>query len=464
MGGAAEAPLKKMSLTPEWRPAPPPQLDWEEERKRRNAKTRALLASYVAHDLQLEEYSKDLDWWREKHRRAVEELVNVNRAAVQALSREDDLVTETRTRLYWEIQRLRTRLDAMEAFSDLEEKEDELAEAELVPLHAPPRHQRDLDLVNASSKVRRANRLALEAISRDATGVLSTLLSPERPSRRHRRSTNSPSLPFHPPRSLILGHTADIKAEQLTFMTSAVREAVMAGRVYAVQTRSIGGGKEKVRSGRIIMDRGNLHLHCLVEKPPPPGSVTVEHREILHELIDRECTLAFLDVEDKSTALRGRVYIRLAPDTGRARQFTWLCTGQRGVSYTDSAILGVLDKGGTRERLVGGDYEGRRGAGGASLIPWLGWGREYRREWEAGVVRGWWGGMHRAAQFFITTQKGFPGETVHFAFGQVEYGLEVVREVAKLPNPSEAKVVDCGVVVVEEMERAAAGGYQQDKM
>lgn len=50
----------------------------------------------------------------------------------------------------------------------------------------------------------------------------------------------------------------------------------MAGRVYAVQTRSIGGGKEKVRSGRIIMDRGNLHLHCLVEKPPPPGSVTVE--------------------------------------------------------------------------------------------------------------------------------------------------------------------------------------------
>lgn len=174
--------------------------------------------------------------------------------------------------------------------------------------------------------------------------------------------------------------------------------------------------------------------------------------------------MVFLDVENRATELLGRVYIRLAPDTGRGRQFTWLCTGQRGVSYTGSAILGVLDKGGTRERVVGGDYEGRRGAGGASLIPWLGWGREYRREWEAGVVRGWWGGMHRAAQFFITTQKGNPGETVHFAFGQVEYGLEVVREVAKLANPCDAKVVDCGVVVVEEVGRTEEEEYQQDKV
>ncbi|XP_063844121.1 uncharacterized protein LOC135090892 [Scylla paramamosain] len=250
------------------------------------------------------------------------------------------------------------------------------------------------------------------------------------------------------------------KAAQLLSMAAAVRGAVVAGSVYAIQTRNLDGERETLRCGRLTLSRGHLHLHCLAEGPPPPGSITIEHKEALNELVDREGTLVFLDVENTSPRLRGRVYIRLCPDTGRGRQFTWLCTGQRGVSYTNTRVLGVLDKGEPKERIIAGDYEGTDGAGGASLIPWLGWGREYRREWRAGVVRGWWGGIHRAAQFFITTQHGNPGETVHFAFGQVERGLEVVREVAALPDPSQARVVDCGVVLVEEVESAAVLGEE----
>lgn len=66
------------------------------------------------------------------------------------------------------------------------------------------------------------------------------------------------------------------QAKQLISLTTDVRKAVLAGRVYAVQTRNFSEDKETIRCGRINLSRGALHLHCLGEGPPPPGSITIE--------------------------------------------------------------------------------------------------------------------------------------------------------------------------------------------
>lgn len=69
-----------------------------------------------------------------------------------------------------------------------------------------------------------------------------------------------------------------------------------------------------------------------------------------------------------SGVTRGRVYIRLQPDTGLARQFRQLCTGECGPSYARTRVLGVWNKGTHYEMVAGGDYETNDGHGGAPLI------------------------------------------------------------------------------------------------
>ena len=66
------------------------------------------------------------------------------------------------------------------------------------------------------------------------------------------------------------------QAEELIDMASDTRRAVLEGRVYAIQTRSLTGETETLRCGKITLSQGYLHVHCLVNGPPPQGSITIE--------------------------------------------------------------------------------------------------------------------------------------------------------------------------------------------
>lgn len=95
----------------------------------------------------------------------------------------------------------------------------------------------------------------------------------------------------------------------------------------------------------------------------------------------------------------------------------------------------------------GGDYERDDGQGGALLTGEPRTSREYQRAATAGTVRAMHGAAAaRGAQFSIST-RDCPSREWHWAFGQVESGLEVVRAVAAHKRIREVKIVDCGVVL-----------------
>ena len=112
VGGAAGAPLKKMSLTPEWRASL--------HQPQSAAVARSPVASTHACDQRLQDYANDLCWWRQRHESAIEQLVRINRAAVEALAREERRVQEARERLHLEMkeaevmERLREGVEGME--------------------------------------------------------------------------------------------------------------------------------------------------------------------------------------------------------------------------------------------------------------------------------------------------------------------------------------------------------------
>ncbi|XP_069181108.1 uncharacterized protein [Procambarus clarkii] len=159
----------------------------------------------------------------------------------------------------------------------------------------------------------------------------------------------------------------------------AVKRLVVAGRVLAVQEDQDGR-----RSARITLQDGQLFLHSLLRQPTPDHAHTLQESEVVG-VLKPSCTLAFLDL-GWAGSTRGRVTIRLTPDTPLARLFVLLCTGQRGHTYRNTKLLRVFDKHGPGEYVVGGDYESNDGEGGAPLLPYL--QGQYRESSRAGVVVG----------------------------------------------------------------------------
>ncbi|XP_042206161.1 peptidyl-prolyl cis-trans isomerase CYP18-4-like [Homarus americanus] len=221
-------------------------------------------------------------------------------------------------------------------------------------------------------------------------------------------------------------------------MTEGVKRQVLeAGRVYAVHQDQHG-----LRSSRITTQDGRLYLHTLQSQPAPLHAHTIQFTDVVGAL-DCSSTLVFLDL-GWAGSTRGRVHIRLSPDTPLGRQFTLLCTGQRGHTYANTNLLEVCNKGSEREYVLGGDYQYNDGRGGASLLPDL--QGDYRGSGSAGDVRWCYDDDARGAQFIIFTRDhrslSFP-----VVFGQVESGLEVVKAAANHSNIREVTVVDCGVVL-----------------
>ncbi|XP_069193755.1 peptidyl-prolyl cis-trans isomerase-like [Procambarus clarkii] len=238
--------------------------------------------------------------------------------------------------------------------------------------------------------------------------------------------------------------TGEIPQKQLTVedlrrMREPVKRLVEAGRVVAVQEDQDGR-----RSARITLQDGQLFLHPLLRQPTPAHAHTLQESEVVG-VLEPSCTLAFLDL-GWAGSTRGRVTIRLTPDTPLARQFVLLCTGQRGHTYRNTKLLEVWDKGQPGECVGGGDYGSNDGKGGAPLLSDL--QGQYRRSDRAGAVLCWLApGDPKSAQFTITTRDLQGGKQRVNVFGDVVSGLDVVRAAVNHSNIREVTVVDCGVVL-----------------
>ncbi|XP_069192227.1 uncharacterized protein [Procambarus clarkii] len=128
--------------------------------------------------------------------------------------------------------------------------------------------------------------------------------------------------------------TGEIPQKQLTVedlrrMREPVKRLVEAGRVLAVQE-----DQDSRRSAMITLQDGQLYLHPLLRQPTPTYAHTLQESEVVG-MLDPSCTLAFLEL-GWAGSTRGRVTIRLTPDTLLARQFVLLCTGQRGHTYRNT--------------------------------------------------------------------------------------------------------------------------------
>ncbi|XP_069193072.1 uncharacterized protein [Procambarus clarkii] len=211
-----------------------------------------------------------------------------------------------------------------------------------------------------------------------------------------------------------------------------------AGRVFAVQE-----DQDDCRFARITFQDGQLYLHPLLHHPTPTHAHTLQESEVVG-MLDSSCTLAFLDL-GWAGSTKGRVTIRLTPDTPLAKQFVLLCTGQRGPSYLNTKLLWVRAKGRPRECVYGGDYESNDGRGGAPLLPHM--EGQYPESGRAGAVCCRWLGSVRSAQFAITTKDRQDGHQYSGVFGEVVSGLDVVRAAVNHSDVTEVTVVDCGVVL-----------------
>ncbi|XP_069193469.1 uncharacterized protein [Procambarus clarkii] len=238
--------------------------------------------------------------------------------------------------------------------------------------------------------------------------------------------------------------TGEIPRKQLTVedlrrMREPVKRLVEAGRVLAVQE-----DKDGCRSARITLEDGQLYLHSLPRQPTPAHAHTLQESEVVG-MLEPSCTLAFFDL-GWAGSTRGRVTIRLTPDTPLARQFVLLCTGQRGHTYRNTKLLEVWDKGELGESVVGGDYESNDGEGGTPLLPDL--QGEYRKSGRAGTVLAWGElGGPRSTQFIIITRDLQDGYQWTDVFGEVVSGLDVVMAAVNHIDITEVTVVDCGVVL-----------------
>nr|XP_045586900.1 peptidyl-prolyl cis-trans isomerase H-like [Procambarus clarkii] len=222
-------------------------------------------------------------------------------------------------------------------------------------------------------------------------------------------------------------------------MREPFKRLVKAGRVVAVQEDQDGR-----RSARITLQDGQLYLHPLLRQPTPTPSRLLYESEVVG-VLEPSCTLAFLDL-GWAGSTRGRVTIRLTPDTPLARQFVLLCTGQRGHTYHNTKLLQVWGKGQPLEWVLGGDYESNDGEGGAPLLPHL--QGQYRESGRAGTVLSWYRPESpRSAQFVIITRDRKDGGQWPYVFGNVVSGLDVVRAAVNHSDIREVTVVDYGVVL-----------------
>ncbi|KAK3890042.1 hypothetical protein Pcinc_005957 [Petrolisthes cinctipes] len=219
-------------------------------------------------------------------------------------------------------------------------------------------------------------------------------------------------------------HLSAIWMKKAIWMKVNLRKKVEAGEVFGIQEN-----QNDYNYSRLSLDNGRLLLHCLQNQPPPQVAITLPVSEIIKTL-NPKSTITFLDMAWEGLT-RGRVYIEVNEDTTDARQFVGLCTGQPGSSFLNTRLNRVWDKGGKEECVYGGNYNFNDEL------------EDFYDNQEGDVT--FKSHSEKSGEFGINTN--IKDRSLGDVIGQVESGLEVLKEAVQLNDITQVTVVDCGVVV-----------------
>ncbi|XP_069180689.1 tripartite motif-containing protein 59-like [Procambarus clarkii] len=412
---------------------------------------------------QMGEYRGQLGDWKTQHLQLQDRLyalVEQNKSAMKLLELEDTSVVDMTTQGEEGKTQLQAMLGSLDTVNTAQEVDTTIDTADECSMKVEDWLQKcqelfpDVNTVHTSVKVQETIREALEMTTTETGATADPVhLGDSDSSIMTKVQEITGEIPqkeitvedlrrmSEPVESLVeAGRVVAVKSLVEAGRVVAVKSLVEAGRVVAVQEDQDGR-----RSARITLQDGQLYLHPLLRQPTPAHAHTIQESDVVG-VLDPSCTLAFLDL-GWAGSTRGRVTIRLTPDTPLARQFVLLCTGQRGHTYRNTKLLMVVDKGRPGERVVGGDYESNDGEGGAPLLPDL--QGQYQQSRQAGAVgsRWWPPGDPTSAQFIITTRDRQADQQWPYVFGDVVSGLDVVRAAVNHSDITEVTVVDCGVVL-----------------
>ncbi|KAK7082537.1 hypothetical protein SK128_020630 [Halocaridina rubra] len=237
-----------------------------------------------------------------------------------------------------------------------------------------------------------------------------------------------------------------IKVESILNLNALMLSLVKEGKIYAVQERN-----GRIRYALLSVVEEHLCIHHLKDDPPLEKIFIVEYRDLC-SMVSCDAREVFLQLRSiHSRKLLGTLIISLTKDSKRSENFWLICSGERGPSYANTRVMEVSGKGDEMEHVCLGDYEGKNGYGGKTVVPDAGneTGGILKRPWMAGVVTGedCYGGDDTAAQFRIFTRSR-PRSTLDLCFGRVESGLAaVVKAIARYPNIEDVYIDSCGIVL-----------------
>lgn len=193
---------------------------------------------------------------------------------------------------------------------------------------------------------------------------------------------------------------------------------------------------------------GRFHLHALRNGTPARPEAHALPLQCFKSCQDPASRLVFLDLSWGGQC-RGRLYIRLTGDTLRGHQFVSLCTGEEGISFRGTHFHRVWWKGLPGEHIWTGDYNKSDGSGGrahssSSMEAQIPAARKVPVS--AGLVAGRYEKENLSTIFRIYT-RGEKDVNDEAGFGQVEFGLDVVKQAVALKNINEVVISDCGLVL-----------------
>nr|XP_053655024.1 uncharacterized protein LOC128704060 [Cherax quadricarinatus] len=389
---------------------------------------------------QLTSYESQLCEWQNNHKQLVsqlEELLRQNTDAVKLLSKEQSSVQGLRKQVDG---RMKQRQAVIESLSVINTKREALRAIENTQGYKSEadnfmgRCQQlfpDINAVFSVIKVQEATKKALEMVATE-TGASEITSLPQENLTITEKVTRLSFLAK-------IKRTNCLSCGELRPLSGPMKTLLEAGWVMAFQQ-----DHGRLRFSRMTIEEGGqLHLHVLQQQPAPAQVITLQHSAVA-SLVDPVSTLVFLDLA-WSGVTKGRVYIRLSPENGLARQFLMLCTGERGPSYVGTRMIEVHNKGKSGERVCGGAHDDSV-VGVVRLLPGVQVGPEYRRAPTVGTVRAEYGpGSEKSAQFCIFLREA--DWKISFAFGQVESGLKVVKQASRCADIKDVTVVNCGVVL-----------------